>query len=157
MSRSRTLLLSLVLSLFAAFAQAASAPPNQATLQKVLDAWASMDLSKPAAFYAKDRGPFFDIAPRSWDNWAAYENGAREMFKTINSITFKFAGEPQIHRTGNTAWSSALVDGEIVMKDGSRMPVNARWTSVWEKRPSGKWLIVHDHFSMPLPEPAPKP
>jgi len=34
--------------------------------------------------------------------------------------------------------------------------MDARWTTVWEKR-GNNWLIVHDHFSAPLPEPPPKP
>jgi ketosteroid isomerase-like protein len=42
----------------------------------------------------------------------------------------------------------------MVNNDGSRLKIDARWTSVWEKR-GDTWLIVHEHFSMPLPEPPP--
>ncbi len=148
-------LLSLAL-IFAASSLQAQAP-SKAKLQEVLDAWDSMDPSRPAAFYAKDAGlAFYDIAPRKYNNWAEYENGVRELFKTVKSITMKLGDDAQVHRAGNLAWTTALVDGELVNKDGSRMPINARWTTVWEKR-GKKWLIVHDHFSMPLPEPPPKP
>ncbi|MBI2835083.1 MAG: nuclear transport factor 2 family protein [Acidobacteria bacterium] len=39
------------------------------------------------------------------------------------------------------------------MADGSKMNLEARWASVWERR-GGTWLIVHEHFSALLPEPA---
>ena len=153
MSRRITLLS--VALIFAATLAQADTPPNKAKLQQVLDAWSSMDLSRPAAFYAHDAGlAFYDIAPRSYNNWAEYENGVRELFKTVSSVTLKLASEPKVHRSGNLAWTTALVDGELVNKDGSRMPINARWTTIWEKR-TGTWRIVHDHFSMPLPEPPP--
>jgi ketosteroid isomerase-like protein len=39
-------------------------------------------------------------------------------------------------------------------KDGSSDSLDWRWTAVWEKE--GKdWLIRHEHFSAPLPMPAP--
>jgi ketosteroid isomerase-like protein len=60
----------------------------------------------------------------------------------------------RLTHAGNTAWATATVDGEMVNKDGSRLKIDARWTSVWEKR-GNEWLIVHEHFSMPFPEQPP--
>jgi ketosteroid isomerase-like protein len=36
-------------------------------------------------------------------------------------------------------------------KDGKTSPLNGRHTAVWEKI-GGKWLIVHDHVSVPMAE-----
>jgi uncharacterized protein (TIGR02246 family) len=130
---------------------------DKAVLQRVIDAWASKDPKKAEPFYAKDAGlVFYDLAPRKYDGWTAYEKGTTEMFKTVKSLTMKVTDDAQVHTAGNVAWAAATVDGEMVGTDGSREKINARWSTVWEKR-AGGWTIVHDHFSLPVPEPAPKP
>ena len=134
---------------------AASGGVTKALLARVIAAWTTMDVSKAAVFYAKDPGlVYFDIAPRKYANWAEYEKGAVDMFKTVKSMTMKVNDDAQIHNAGNMAWATATVDGEMVNKDGTKMKIDARWSTVWEKR-GANWIIVHDHFSMPLPEPAP--
>jgi len=37
-----------------------------------------------------------------------------------------------------------------MMKAGGSLVIDGRHTAVWEKR-NGKWLIVHEHLSAPLP------
>lgn len=133
----------------------AASGPDRARLAQVIAAWTTLDPSKAAAFYAKDPGlAFYDIAPRKYSGWAEYAKGTTEMFKTVKSLTMKLNEDAQVHAAGNTAWATGTVDGEMVNNDGSRMKVDARWTTVWEKR-GNDWLIVHEHFSMPLPEPPP--
>ncbi|MBE3123637.1 MAG: nuclear transport factor 2 family protein [Planctomycetes bacterium] len=130
--------------------------PDKARLEQVLAAWASRDVSRPAVFYAKDPDlAFYDIAPRKYKNWAEYEKGAADLFKTLKSLTFKLGDDVQVHHAGNVAWATATVDGDMVNNDGSSLKIDGRWTTVWERR-GNAWLIVHDHFSMPLPEPTPK-
>jgi ketosteroid isomerase-like protein len=116
-----------------------------------------MDISKPAAFYAKDADlVFYDITPLKYNNWAEYEKGCVESNKKIKSVTFKLRDDARLHYQGNLAWTTATVDGEVVNKDGSRLKLDGRWTTVWEKR-GEKWIIVHDHFSVPLATSIPKP
>jgi len=142
--------------LFGQSKTAPASPPDKARLEQVMAAWATMDPSKAAVFYAKDPGlAFYDVAPRSYKGWAEYEKGAREMFKTMRSLSFKMH-DADVHTAGNVAWATALVDAVVNDKDGKQEKMDARWTTVWEKR-GNNWLIVHDHFSVPLPEPAPKP
>ena len=132
----------------------ADAPPDKARLKQVLDAWSSLDVSRPAVFYAKDAGlAFYDVAPLKYNGWTEYENGTRAFFKTLKSASFKLNDDARVHRSGDLAWATATVDSDLVGNDGSHMKIDARWTTVWQKRGS-KWLIVHDHFSAPLPEPA---
>ena len=141
------------------FGQSASpsGPPTKATLEQVIAAWASMDVSKPAPFYAKDAGlVFYDIAPRKFTGWAEYEKTIRDMFKTVRSLRMKVNDDAQVRVVGTVAWATATIDGEMVGTDGSKTILDGRWTSVWERRPSG-WLIVHEHFSMPMSETAPTP
>jgi ketosteroid isomerase-like protein len=35
------------------------------------------------------------------------------------------------------------------MKDGKGLEADTRQTAIWEKR-GGKWLIVHEHVSVPM-------
>jgi len=136
---------------------APESPPDKARLEQVLAAWESMDISKPAAFYAKDADlAFYDITPRKYNNWAEYEKGVIESNKKIKSVTFKLGDDVRLHYQGNLVWATATVDGEVANKDGSRFKIDGRWTTIWEKR-GDKWMIVHDHFSMPPVESTPKP
>ncbi len=147
----RAILLAIFLAPGILFAQ----PLDKAHLERVLAAWATLDPSKPAAFYAKDAGlVFYDVAPRAYKGWAEYEKGTRDVFKTMKSISLKM-NDAAVHNVGTTAWATALVDADFVDKDNKHQKIDARWTSIWEKR-GNTWLIVHDHFSAPLPEP-PKP
>ena len=75
-----------------------------------------------------------------------------EIFKTMKSLTIKVNDVAQVHHAGNAAWATAAVDGGL--EDGSRLKIDARWTSLWEKR-GNDWLIVHEHFSVPMPEALP--
>jgi len=40
------------------------------------------------------------------------------------------------------------VKEDAIMKSGKREMGNFRWTVVFEKE-NGKWLIVHEHISVP--------
>ncbi len=133
-----------------------AAPPDKARLKQVLAAWATLDVSRPAVFYPKDPGlVFYSMAPRKYTGWTESEKGAAEGIKTVQSLTIALGDDAAVHHARNVAWTTATIDGELVKKDGSRLKIDARWTSVWEKRGSN-WFIVHDHFSMPLPEPSAK-
>jgi ketosteroid isomerase-like protein len=132
-----------------------AAPPDRAQLEQVLAAWASKDLTQPARFYAHDPNlVFYDIAPLKYTGWADYEKGTSEMFKTVKSLTFTLRDDAQIHKEDDITWATATVGLDMVSNDGSNMKLDARWTSIWEER-NDKWVIVHDHFSAPLPEPKP--
>ncbi len=128
----RVTLLSIVLILVAGsqlFGQPKTAPtslPDKARLEQVLAAWATLDPSKPAVFYAKDPGlAFYDVAPRIYKGWAEYEKGARDMFKTMRSLSLKMH-DADVHTAGNVAWTTALVDAVENDKDGKQEKMDAR-------------------------------
>lgn len=155
---SRYLCIALVASAIATGAQAqATSPPDAARLQQVLDAWGSLDVTKPAVYYAKDAGlAFYDVAPRKYSGWTEYAAGAGALFKGLKSLSFQLGSDATVHRSGDMAWATALVDGTMVGQDGTATRLEGRWTTIWEKR-GNNWLIVHDHFSVPPPEPAKQP
>ena len=131
-------------------AQGQSRPPDAATLQKVMNGWATLDPAKAGVFYAKDQNlVFYDFLPRKYTGWAAYDKGVREGLRDAKSLSLKVANDAVVHVSGNTAWATATVDADLALKDGSRVRLDGRWTSIWEKRGT-EWLIVHEHTSVPL-------
>jgi ketosteroid isomerase-like protein len=132
------------------FAQGKSTPPDAATLQQVMNAWATLDPARAAVFYAKDqRLVFYDFLPRKYTGWAAYDKGVREGLRDATSLSLKVVNDADVHVSGNTAWATATVDVDLALKDGTHVRLDGRWTSIWEKR-GNEWLIVHEHTSAPL-------
>lgn len=154
--RLRLILCVVLLNLVqAASALAAPAAPDlKALMRRELDAWETLDPAKAAAFYAKDAdNAFFDIAPLKYKGWAEYEEGAKKVLADFASGKFTINDDARAHQHGNLAWATATFHADFVTKSGGKVPMDVRWTVVWEKR--GKdWLIVHEHVSAPLPPPA---
>ncbi len=132
-------------------ASAATGAPDRALLQKVLEAWATLNTDSVAKYY--DQAPndvFYDVAPVKYTGWQEYANGFKQMAETVKSIQFTLNDDATVHHAGNWAWATATA--KMVMTDKSDKVTNldTRWTTVWEKK-GAKWVIVHDHFSAPLP------
>lgn len=146
------LLLTLLVGAAPAQPKGAPAGPDAALMQQVWDAWNTLDPANAAKFY--DQSPsdiFFDIAPMQYRGWAEYQAGSKKMLETsFQSVDCRVA-EAMPHAAGNWAWSTALVNCATVGKDGSKSPMHFRWTAIWQPK-NGKWLIVHEHISTPLPE-----
>ena len=121
-----------------------------ALMQKILEAWETMDPATPASFYAKEAGHvFYDIAPLKYTGWAEYAEGVKKVLAGFSSIKFTLGNDAQAHQRGNLAWGTATFRLDAVTKDGTTEGLDGRWTVLWEKR--GKdWLIVHEHVSFPF-------
>ena len=162
--KTRILVLSLALTLAAGltpvYAQADTAGAQvteelKALMQKIADAWCTLDPSKAAPFYVTE-GPhvFYDISPLKYTGWKQYADGAGKMFAGVSSLKFTLGKDVQTHRRGSMAWGTATLQVELTPKDGKTENLAARWTVIWEKR-GDNWLLVHEHVSAPLP-PAPE-
>jgi ketosteroid isomerase-like protein len=126
-----------------------SGGPDKAYMQQIWDAWATLDPSHAAPFYASGPHTFFDIAPLKYSSWAEYEAGVKPMLATIKSATLTVNDDAEVHRHGDMTWGTATIKEDALMKNGKHEMATFRWTVVWEKQ-DGKWLIVHDHTSQPL-------
>lgn len=137
--------------------QAESVQDFKALMQKTLAAWQTLDPANVAPFYSQEPGRlFFDITPLKLAGWKDYAESVKKLFADWSSVKFTLGDDAQAQQRGNFAWGAATVRTDILMKDGSKLSFDARWTIVWEKR--GKnWIIAHDHYSAPLPAPPPGP
>ncbi len=154
--RHRALLLALALLApmltFPQQAKKAAGIPDRALMQQICDAWATLKPENAARYYDKAPGNvFYDITGLKYTGWAAYENDVRTVNATLQSLTFKVNDDALVHQAGKLAWGTATVRTEVVEKNGLTHTLDARWTVIWETK-GRDWLIVHDHFSAPLPQ-----
>ena len=119
-------------------------------VEKVLAAWATLDPSKAAAYYAKDPDlVFFDIAPLKYTGWKDYEAGFRQTVADWKSLKLTLGPDFKAYSSGNVAWATYTVSFEIEPRSGDTMRGEARGTGIFEKRGDG-WLIIHEHVSAPM-------
>jgi ketosteroid isomerase-like protein len=120
-------------------------------IDRYYSAWTSLDPNNAAPLYAKDADlVFYDIAPLKYTGWAEYDQGVRKMFSGFESLKLTANNDLSVTRRGNVAWTSVTFHISAKLKNGSPMEADGRHTVIWERR-DGKWLIVHEHVSAPLP------
>lgn len=133
----------------AAAKKAATGPiPDKAYLQKIWDGWSTLDPANTAKFYASGPRTFFDIAPLKYNSWEEYEKGAKGVLAGYKSAKFTVNDDAAIHSHEDLVWATATVKDEMTSKAGKVEMGNFRWTVVFENE-DGKWLIVHEHVSVP--------
>ena len=121
-------------------------------IREYYQAWSSANTDKPAPLYAKEADlVFYDIAPLKYTGWQEYKLGVQKnLFDNLASGALTPKDDLKVTRRGNLAWTTVTGHFSAKMKDGKSMELETRHTAIWEKR-GGKWLIVHEHFSAPLP------
>lgn len=129
--------------------------PSTALVQQIWDAWSTLDPRNVAQYYAADAPfPFYDIFPMKFDTWPAFEKGAVDMFGGFSSMKATI-NHAVVRTNGSGALGTAVVHLDMVRKDGTPVSMDVRWTGVWEQK-DGRWLIVHEHVSVPMAAPKPK-
>ena len=142
--------------LFAKTKKAAAAPavpPDyKAMMQAEYDLWSTMDSAKVSPLFAPDADLiFFDITPLKYNGWAEYQKGVMKVFEPYS--TMKCTVNDDVHggRSGNMAWTAGTVSCHAPKKDGGVDDLTLRATEIWQKR-GAKWLIMHEHASVPMKE-----
>jgi ketosteroid isomerase-like protein len=150
------MLLTLALSASAQMKKAPARSALEAEFKSMIDqyytAWSTLDPDKAAKYYAKDADlVFYDVAPLKYKNWADYRAGVLKAFtETMSSGKLTPNDDLRINQRGNIVWTTLTFHLSARPKAGGAMEVECRHTAIWEKR-GGKWLIVHEHVSAPLP------
>jgi ketosteroid isomerase-like protein len=131
-------------------------PEIQDFIKRYYDAWNTMKSENADPFYADDpEFVFFDAAPFQYNNWNEYKEGAQKFFfDTTKTCKLIPNNDLKIYRKGDMAWFTLTFHLSAVMKDDSKMDLDMRQSDVLEKR-DGKWVIVHEHISVPLALPSP--
>jgi ketosteroid isomerase-like protein len=129
----------------------------KALVGKVAEAWATLDPAKAGAYYAKDADlVYFDIAPLKYAGWTEYDKGVRVEFAKFETLKITPNDDLVVNKHGKIVWTTGTLHMDVKMKgQPGPMGLDARQTLIWEKR-DGKWAIIHEHFSTPMPD-APPP
>ena len=123
---------------------------DKAYLQQIWDGWATLDAARQKKYYAQGPQVFFDIAPLKYANWDEYQAGVAKELEDYKAAKFTVHDDAQIHRAGDAYWITATIASDMTHKSGKHEMGTFRWTAVFEQQ-GGKWLIVHEHVSEPLP------
>jgi ketosteroid isomerase-like protein len=128
---------------------AAGSAPDKTHMQKIWDGWSTLDPTNVAKFYATGPHAFFDIAPLKYGSWDEYQAGVKGVLAGYKSAKFTVNDDAAVHAQGDVVWGTATVKEEMTTKAGKIEMGNFRWTVIWANE-DGKWLIVHEHVSVPL-------
>ena len=129
---------------------ASATAPDKAYLQKIWDGWATLDPANTAKFYATSGAhTFFDIAPLKYNSWDEYQAGVTKELGDYKSAAFQVNDDVQTHPAGEYVWATSTVKFDMVHKSDKHDMGNFRWTVVFGKQ-EGKWVIVHEHVSVPM-------
>jgi len=123
--------------------------PDKALMQKIWDGWSTLDPANVAQYYATGPHTFFDIAPLKYSSWDEYDNGVKGVLAGYKSAKCTVNDDAALHSHGDMVWGTATVSEQMTTKAGKVEMGNFRWTVVWENV-DGKWLIVHEHVSVPM-------
>jgi ketosteroid isomerase-like protein len=134
----------------------AEEPVDKAYLQSIWDGWASNDVEKQARFYIQGPGHlFFDVAPLKYSSWDEYKAGVAPSLKDSPKVTFTLNDDIQIHPEGKITWVDGTLDMQGTSPQGEKQTLALRWTAVLERQQDGRWLILHEHVSVPADPPQP--
>ena len=130
-------------------AHKAEGGPDVAYMQKILDAWDTLKVENVAGYYEQEPDRvFFDDSPLKYNGWKEYQAGFQDFVKTATLLRLTANDDARIHRVGDTAWGFATVKEEVTTSAGKHEMATLRWTVIFEKV-GDKWLIAHEHFSVP--------
>ena len=134
-------------------AATAAGMPDKALLQRVLDAWGTMNPDNVAKYYDQAATDvFYDLAPLKYVSFKEYTAGVKQMFATLSALKFTMNDDTVVHPTATLAWTTSTVKVTMTDKAGKVTNPECRWTTIWQKK-GGNWVIVHDHFSTPMEPP----
>jgi ketosteroid isomerase-like protein len=152
-----TVSLGLIIALSVAAQTRKAGPGLEGEFKSLIDqyyaAWSTLNPDNAAKLYAKDADlVFYDIAPLKYNNWAEYKEGVKKAFtEAMSSGKLTPKDDLKVNQRGNVVWTTVTFHLSAQPKAGGpALEIDCRHTAIWEKR-GGKWVIVHEHVSAPLP------
>lgn len=121
----------------------------RATIVKAYENWGTLNPDANDALYsAQGDVAWYDIAPMQYKGWADYKAGVKKLFEGFKDLTFTLGDDFAVTRVGKVAWVTLTWKAVAHLKDGKELHLEGRGTEVLQKQ-KGKWIIVHEHVSVP--------
>jgi ketosteroid isomerase-like protein len=113
--------------------------------------WSRLDADANQAFYtSNDQAVFFDFTPMQYVGWETYASEIKKVQESIRKFKITLKDDLAVRVHGPMAYAHGTWKMDFLFTDGSRRHLEGRLTEVLEKR-KGKWIIVHEHASVPTP------
>jgi ketosteroid isomerase-like protein len=119
--------------------------------REIIAAYERRDTAALKSFYAKQPGALFFWERKMSYSWDEIDSTMNALVTAVAKITLT-TREFRSGGSGNNGWFAATFHVERVTPEGRQFSSDGRWTVIAE-RVNGRWLIVHEHTSFPLPKP----
>ena len=107
------------------------------------------DVDGILSFYAEDLVAFDMMPPLKFEGRDAYRNSWEQGLQMMQGPLEFEVSNLNIAVDGNVAYAHSLNRMAFTTSDGERMDGWMRWTGCFKKI-DGKWLVAHEHNSVPL-------
>ncbi len=111
----------------------------------------SKDINTIMSFYVPDESlvVFDAFPPRQYVGAVAYRRDYEEFFAAFPGPVKSAITDVRITTAGTLAFAHGIDRWVVAGKDGQPLELVFRFTDVFRKI-NGKWLIVHEHLSVPV-------
>lgn len=119
--------------------------------QRVMEGFKAKDVDKIMSCYVPDESLFvFDVVPpREYVGAKAYRKDWEDLFAQFPGPAEADISDLKVSVQGAIGYAHLIVHSVLTDKDGKKTEANVRTTDVFRKT-GGKWLIVHEHNSVPV-------
>lgn len=122
----------------------------EALFQQYVKAFNAKDTNGIMALYSsKDLFVFDVVPPREYPSWDAYKKDFEGLFAAFPGPVENKLSDLSIMTAGSMAYAHNIQTVAFTAKDGSKVNLVVRVSDVLRKV-NGKWLIVHEHVSVPV-------
>ncbi len=120
-------------------------------IRKAMANWSALDADANREYYTEsDKAVFFDFTPMQYVGWKKYVSEIKKVQASIRNFKINLNNDLTVRVAGKLAFAHGTWKMDFVFTDGTRRRLRGRLTEVLEKR-QGKWIIVHEHASVPTP------
>jgi ketosteroid isomerase-like protein len=113
--------------------------------------WSRLDADANQAFYTSSaQAVFFDFTPMQYVGWASYASEIKKVQESIRKFKITLRDDLKVSVRGRMAYAHGTWKMDFLFTDGAQKKLQGRLTEVLEKQ-KGKWIIVHEHASIPTP------
>jgi uncharacterized protein (TIGR02246 family) len=119
--------------------------------QRLLEGFKAKDVNKIMSCYTPDESLFvFDVLPpRQYVGAKAYRKDLEDLFAQYPGPIAADMTDLSVMADRSLGYAHLIFHGVFTDKDGNKTDTNVRTTDVFRKT-GGKWLIVHEHNSVPV-------
>lgn len=122
----------------------------RAVVEGIQEAFRAKDLDKLMSYYAKDVVAYDMVPPLSFKGVEAYRNSWQKALDMMTDVGPLETAEDRYHVSGDLAVLHNLCHMEgTLKKNNEKIDSWSRYTGVFKKM-NGKWLVVHEQFSVPI-------